>query len=511
MKNYIQHIRISLCCLAILLAAPLLKAQNIRIFFYAPTATMTANFTGATAAYIQADPACNGPTGFSYVVLDALTAPIFRTMVPNHIIRQTYDSLTNVNSVLRKRIMEIRGLSNGLVNTIQIRLFDDTAGLAATDNCKCDESIGGLRVVWPCAYNEKPPAGNYFGDVQLGEVAANAIIASFAGGWWAWYETVVHEFSHTQFATEYNAAGEAIQNKWGTNGISISYGGDAGHWGNEIQADQQSALDEGLATFWGLEKNRVGRDTLIAWLNKRNEKLLLGSHSFLTGTAEMWNAPHQVVFTGTIPANRKVKPVDPWDTILLVSPHIQTGARYELRSYKWLDVPGKYTFYNEQLFQAYALFLYENIRSNRNDAFDMMLRAARTMTPPNNRLRYPALFANALANELESFARTAAGRAAETNRTLVSSMFAYALFDIVTHFGMTEADLRREFTINMATYVPVPQPLAFTSYWAQRDALKQLVCPFLGGVNCAGNGNIDFVRAVREAKTFFTEPARILR
>lgn len=508
MKNYIQYIRLSLCCFSVMLAGPL-SAQNINVFFYAPTATMTTNFTGPTAAYVQTDPDCNGPTGLSYVVLDNQTAPIFRNIAPA-IIRQTYDSLTDLNSVLRKRIMQIRGLSNGVVNDIQIRLFDDTAGLAATDTCKCDDVIDGVKGVWPCAGNERLPSSQYFGDVQLGEQAANHIINNFPGGWWAWYETVVHEFSHTQFALEYNAAGDPIQNKWGRNGISISYGGDGGHWGSEIQADQQSALDEGLATFWGLEKNRVGRDSLIVWLNKKNERLYLGSHSFLTGTAAMWNAPHAVVFTGTIPANRKVTPPG-WNTIELVSPHIQTGAGYELRGYKWLDVPGQFTFYNEQMFQAYALFFHENAMPTRNDAFDMMLRAARRMTPPNNRLRYPALFANALANELEAFARTPAGRAAETNRNLVSSMFAYALYDIVTHFGMTEADMRREFTINMETYAPVPRPLAFNNYWAQRDALKQLVCPFLGGPNCTGNGNIDIVRAATEARTYFTAPARILR
>jgi hypothetical protein len=510
MKNCIQYFRKTLLLFLLgLIAAPMMKAQNINVFFYAPTDSINAHFTGATAAYIHADDNCNGPTGYSYVVLDNQTAPIFRNMTGNMIIRRTYDSLTNVNSVLRRRIMQLRNLSNGLVNNLQIRMFDDRTGLAATDNCKCDNLFGALKGVWACAGNERQ-AGQYFGDVMFGELAANHIINNFPGGWWAWYETVVHEFSHTQFALEYDAAGNPVQNKWGRNGVSISYGGDAGHWGSEIQGDQQSPLDEGLATFWGLERNTVGRDSLIAWLNKNDRRLYLGSHSVLTGTPLMWNAPHGVIFSGTIPANRIVTPTG-WNPIRLVSPHIQTGAGYELRSYRWLDVPGQFGFYNEQMFQAYALFFYENAIPSRTESFDMMLRAARVMTAPNNRLRYPALFANALANELERFARTPAGTAAETNRTLASSMFAYALYDIVTHFGMSEADLRREFTVNMETYLPVARPLAFNNYWAHRDAVKQLVCPFLGGANCAGNSNIDFVRAVREARTYFSEPARILR
>lgn len=510
MKNLIKYIRINLCCLCILGAGPMLKAQNINIFFYAPTATITSNFTGATAAYINADACSGNPTGYSYVLLDNQTAPIFRSITSTTIIRRTYDSLTNVNSTLRKRLMQIRGLSNGLVNDIEIHIFDDRTGLNAAETCKCDNNFGALRGLWACASNFKRTNGQYLGYVYFGELAANHIINNFPGGWWAWYETVVHEFSHTQFALEYDAAGKSVANKWGRNGISISYGGDSGHWGSELQADQQSPLDEGLATFWGLEKNRVGRDSLVAWLNKKNERLYLGSHSFLTGTPAMWNAPHGVVFSGTIPANRTVTPPG-WNPIRLVSPHIQTGAGYELRSYKWLDVPGKFGFYNEQMFQAFALFFYENSMPSRNDAFDMMLRAAKNMTRPNNRLRYPALFANALANELETFARTPAGRTAETNHALVSSMFTYALYDIVTHFGMAEADMKREFTINMETYLPVPKPLAFNNYWSHRDALKQRICPFLGGPNCTGNGNIDIVRAASEAKAYFTEASRILR
>ena len=105
---------------------------------------------------------------------------------------------------------------------------------------------------------------------------------------------------------------------------------------------------------------------------------------------------------------------------------------------------------------------------NRNDAFALMLRAAQKMTPPNNRLRYPSILANALASELETFAGSAAGRAAEASNTLVSSMFAYGLYDIITHFGMTEADMKSELNDNLITL-----PKAFANYWAHRDALNK--------------------------------------
>ena len=494
----------------LLLLAGTALSQTIHTWYYGPSATMTTNFTGPLAAYVHPDSCLGNVTGLSYVLLDARTAPVFRSNAPANI-KATYDSLTNRTSLMRSKVFQIRGLSNNLVSEIHINLFDDRNGLAPADTCKCDHIVRtGVRGVWACATNERQ-SGRYIGFVWLGETAAIDIIANSPGGYWAWYETVIHEFSHTQFATEYDSSGVSIQNKWGHNGITISYGGDEGHWGSELQADQQSPLDEGLATFWGLEKNRVGRDSLVAWLNDTTARLILGSHSFLTGIPEMWNSPHRVLYTGTIPANRTITPPG-WNPIRLVSPHIQTGAGYQLRAFKWLDVPGKYCFYNEQMFQAYALMFYEQSAVDPVKSFDMMLNAAKKLTPPNNRLRYPAAFANALANELETYARSAEGRTAQSRNTLVSSMLAYALYDIVTHFGMSEDDMKREFRINMETYKPIPKPKAYDEYWADRAALEKRLCPFLGGSDCnRGTGPINIIQAAQEARTYFRDARRILR
>lgn len=487
-----------------------LDAQTIRVFFYAPTATITTTFTGAAAGYINTDSCSSATTGYSYVFLDGTTAAGFRTIAPPRV-RATYDSLTNVNSLMRRRITQLRNLSNGFVGTIEIHLFDDRTGLNAGDSCKCDEIFGPLRGVWPCADNFRRNDGSYLGYVYLGELSANHIIANAPGGYWAWHETVIHEFSHTQFANEYNAAGQAVRNKWGSNGIAISYGGDSGHWGNELMADQQMPLDEGLATFWGLGDNRAGRDSLVVFLNDAGHRFVLGSHSFLTGVPEMWGAPNRVLVNATVPANRKVG-TPGGDTIRLVAPHIQTGARYELRGYKWLDVPGKFVFYNEQMFQAYALLFMEYGFARKDTAFNKILAAARGMTAPRERLRYPAFIANHLANSMERYVGTAAGTAEATAGTLTSSIFAYGLFDLISHFGMTNDELRREFEIHMATYLPVPKPKAFDAYWAQRDAIKQRVCAHLGGNNCGpGTGRIDIIRAVEELRTYCREPSRILR
>jgi hypothetical protein len=276
-------------------------------------------------------------------------------------------------------------------------------------------------------------------------------------------------------------------------------------------ADQQLPLDEGMASFWGLEHNRVGRDSLIAFVNSAKPKFVLGSHSFLTGIPTMWNAPHTVYLNTTIPANRKVRSPD-GDTIRLVSQHIQTGARYEIRKYKWLDVPGEFVFYNEMMCQAYLQLFHEFAFERKDTAFQKILSAAKGITAPRERLRYPASIANQLALSMERHAATARGQAEEAAGTLTSSMFAYALYDILTHFGMSEADMKRELSINMATYLPFPKPQAYDAYWSRRNAVRQLACPFLGGSNCvSGTGAIDIVRAVTAARDYFRDSSRILR
>jgi hypothetical protein len=259
-KNIFIKTILAGCLLWILNSSDIFAQTTVRIFYFAPTDTIRAHYTGALATYIFADSCNRTPTGYSYVLLDNQTAGIFRRIAPPRI-KATYDSLTNTASTLRREIRKVNTLSNGRIQRSEIYLFDDRNGLIASDNCKCDHLYGAIRGIWPCAGNSRNRSGIYTGDLYLGELAANYIISNFPGGYWAWDETVIHEFSHTQFAREYINDSTAVANKWGPNGVSISYGGDDGHWGQELLADQQLPLDEGLASFWSLDRNTASKDS----------------------------------------------------------------------------------------------------------------------------------------------------------------------------------------------------------------------------------------------------------
>ena len=345
---------------------------------------------------------------------------------------------------------------------------------------------------------------------MLGEQAAN-LDAAKAGGFKRWEATIIHEVSHTQMLRDVNGVNKWDNRTMGVSGIAISYGGDRGHWFDELQADEQQPMDEGLGYFWALEHNPPMTTELDNFLNAKGNRMSLGSRSFLTGVPEMWNAPHTVVCSGIpcVSADGHT-----YNVQLNTSITPATGG-YQLRSYRWLDVPGKFVFYNEQMSEAYFYLFHKYGFLQRDTAYNKVFNAVKKLcVSANQRHRYPSHVANMLANSMEAYARSAAGQGEANNRTLVSSMFAYALYDLLGHFGQSEADLKREFDIHSATYIPyTPKPLAFNQYWAHRNAIRQLACPHLGGDSCnpTATGNIDIHRAVAAVRDYFKNPATILK
>jgi hypothetical protein len=489
------------------------RSQQLEFIYAAPTATMDGAFNNARAfTRVINGTATPVMTGYRYVYINAGNSAQFHTVGSDNM-KKTYDSINSATSGLRRKLNRVMQLSGNRVSKITFFLIDDRTGLPNnTDSIFCQGSQGSAIIAWPCASNWRANAatGTYRGRVMIGEQASRIDIAQ-AGGFKRWEATIIHEVSHTQMLRDVNGINKWDNRTMGVNGISISYGGDDGHWFEELQADEQQPMDEGLGYFWALEHNPPMTTELDNFLNRSDNRFLLGSRSFLSGTAAMWNAPHVVLCNG-IPC---VGPTGTAYNVRLNTWITPPTGGYELRSYKWLDVPGKFVFYNEQMSMAYFYLFHRYGFNQRDTAYNKIFDGVKKLCmTPNQRHRYPAHAANMFANSMEAYARSAAGQADAANNSLVSSMFAYALYDLLGHFGQSEADLRREFDINSATYIPyTPKPLAFNQYWAHRNQVKQIACQYLGGNNCAAGstGTVNIHQAVAAVRDYFKDSTRILR
>lgn len=465
-------------------------AQLLRFAYVAPTDTMTKYFAKKDL-YSLDHKKSNGDSVIvlpGYRIVD-LKAPEyvrkFRSIAPENMLK-SYDQLVR-KTKLSERIDSLLQISGGVVQ-VQLYLVDDRNGLAGKDpyftsslDAKDDQWY-----VWPAAGNWFWN-GKYYGDIGLGERAA-VEIRDQPGDWMAWESTMLHEMSHTQFLpdTVYGST------KW-DGGVEISYGGDEGHWYGELQADQQSPLDEGLANFWGYMHNEAEAIDMIAWCNRTGHRFKLGSRSLLTGVKEMWNSPHLV--DSTVTGLVSDLPED------FLNPNVTPiKGRYERRLYTWLDVPGRYVLHNEIMLTTYFYLFWKYAAGDEDTAMRFIRRAASALAKPVERNRYPAFVANQLAKIMEEYARTPAGRKDEAAGTLRSSMFAYGLLDLVTHLGMKDETIMGQLKIHLQS----PPPKAYSAYMKHRAAVKSRLQPYIT------RNAIDIEKATQELVRYFSTKETIL-
>ena len=496
--------------------------QTINFIYAAPTANINTAFgAGNTFGFTVKDAHNNDVpvvNGYRFIIVQPSNLATFRANASTGI-KKTYDSLTKNTSLVHRKLQKVLTLAQpNKLESINVFMINDVGGLPNdAGRYFCPSPRNGSLMAWPCANTwYYTPNSKHYGKVSFGEVAISS-----HGDFKEWEATLLHEFSHTQMLK--NEDTTSANCGWGNGGcVSIAYGGDSGHWGEELQGDEQSPLDEGLATFWGLEHSPNTAATLEAFLVNNGNRFLLGSHSFLTGTSEMWNAPHNEVFTVTVPERNangdRIISVPPWNPINLVSSYIQTGANYQLRSYKWLDVPGKFMYSNEFMIQGFFNIYYKKAFEKKDTSYNKILTVSRLLAYPSDhqRHRYTVRAAMWLAKEMENYANSTTGRAEGTAGTLVSSIFPLALYDMLAHFGMSDADLRREFAISNYSVSGVPtlaQPLAFESYMLKRAEIKRLLCPFLSNnADCRqANAPILLNDAVNALVTYCKDSSRILR
>ncbi|MDD3528364.1 MAG: hypothetical protein PHS77_00675 [Gallionellaceae bacterium] len=445
----------------LLLAGQAWAAVTMQFVFVAPSATIEAAFPGATHFEGLA-------TGYKGVEITAANRATFRAQAPANMLR-TYDVLQS-GQALRRRVDQVTQINGGKTDEIYL-LVDDRTGLT-NNGIFSTSSIGGKTAVWPAASVAPATGDRYRGVIRLGELASGQIQGR-PGGWLAWEGTILHETFHTQFVGE--------KTKWGS--ISIVYGGDGDHYVSELMAEQELPLEEGLGTFFGQMHNTpAGWEDLNRFWSRNDVRYLIESRSFLAGTAEMWNAPH----------------TEERRSLSELPPEQRTGS-YVWRRYRWWDVPGWYLLFSESTSTGFHMYFWRQVNDNQDEALAMINTALGGLWQ-ERRKRYLTNEINRLALEMERFAGTAEGRAAQSAGRLTSSMFPFALLDILTHYGMTEQQYRQDYDRNY----PDRQPRAYAEYWNHRQAVRSLVEPMLRG------SPIRMRDAVVAAAQYFQRPNTIL-
>jgi hypothetical protein len=483
--------------LALAALAPLAaSAQTMRFFYVAPAADVDAQFPGQgqTADFL--------PGGYKAVFLDAAATAAFNSNAPPTI-KRTFAEL-QTGQPLRTFIDRMSGISTRQCD-VSWFLTDDRTGIPDGNTggfAPVARASGGTTThfVWPNANAWWPDGTTRLrGAVRVGEHEGAAFVAS--EGWGGWEEVLAHEYLHTQYAPEAfcerpsdNPLGDRIlqfcregaaagspsgcpdgytcsarKDKWGS--ISVTYGADGAHWVYEMMGDQNLAFEEGLGTFYGSVRNDpASADNIRAFFGRTDERYYLEDQSALRSSPGLESAP------------RTHRDADPEGS------NPRRPARH---TYTWRNVPGFYLLFSEITTTAYHSYFWKTVHNSTDQALLLIDQSSQAMW---NIRRKRDLFyaANRLALAME---------ASSPARTPTSSMFAYALLDLLTHFGMSETQFKQEHDRNY----PDQNPRAYTEYWNHRAAVQALVADHLAA------DPIRMDQAVIAVNNYFQDASRILR
>ena len=435
-----------------------LYAQTFSFFYFDKPSVISANFNTGQPSEEQ---------GFDKVLITPANVAVFKRIGSPNLVA-IFSSLNNAASPLRLSANRLTAISNTVVTNIDFNLVNDAQGLqpgvAEANQFFCRQYSNSRRIffAWPCAINDGPDGKVWFGETSAARNDFESV--------------VIHEISHTQTLTD--ASGANSRYGAGSDNVRIAYGGDDGHYKNELQGDQQAPMDEAFGNFWG-GVHDINQRNLTVGTFTGNRDFLLGSHSSLTGTAEIWNAPHTVLVNSVVPAIQAGQAFPALRSggyeLTLINKGLTPGSsRYEARLYRFCDIPGKYLFNSEMLTELYLYMFHKYAFQVQDSSLDAITTFAKYYASPskNQRHRYPFSMAMFLAAEMEAY-RTV--NSANPGEKFVSSIFPLALYDLLTHFEMTDDALARQLevaTYNIDGLTPIVKSKASQKYFSVRSALR---------------------------------------
>lgn len=459
-----------ICLTSAFVLTGLMKARGQTLFFYfvAPNSVISSNFGGVLDSQF-----C--PGGYSKVLITASNLAKFNSVAPPNIkyvytqMQGTTPLRTNVNLVLQN--------SAGAVTRIFYLLVDDRTALTTNSIYRIYKDNGNTYV-WPGASNGESPAGSkkFVGAVMLGEHQLATDQSQRAGGMKAVDEVVLHETSHTQWTGNFS--------KWeGASGPTITYGADNAHMFSiaEMLGDQEAAMNEGLATFYGFIMNDDGLQKLMAEYNSDDRRYFVEAESVLAGTSGLSSVKE-----------RKSTVLTDKDGVTKL--YESTGKPVEIFMYRWWDVPGFYLLFAESTSTAFFSIMRNHSYQNKDVMFDMIRYTAFKMSP-DRKMRFLTYACNRLALRMEQY-NNGSGQA---DGSKMSALFPFAVLDLITHFGMSDAEYQADYRRNNVD----EEPKAYKEYFTRRAAIKTLVQADISAVP------IKFPEALEKIKNFCRQPANM--
>jgi hypothetical protein len=360
-------------------------AQPLKFYFVAPQNVITSNF------HVPLDSTwC--PARYARVEITAANAALFNTIAPRYI-KHVYTQL-QPGTALRANINKVFQNSQGVIRRVEYWLTDDqtsfTTSTANPGGWFIAYPANNPKYVWPGAGNYIEAGNNHVGIVGLGEHQLATDQSQRTGGMSAVDEVVLHESSHTQFLAA---------SKWeGVGGNAITYGADGQHYSRgELLGDQEGALNEGLATFYGFIMNDNALQELINYYTRADYRYFVEGRSFLAGQRDLFSI-----------ATRRRGPLVHIVDGREVIQRYANGDEITIFSYRWRDVPGFYLLFNESISTLFFSFFRNQTYQNKDTAFSMIQYAARAMSQ-DRRKRFLTYACNRIALKMEEYNRSPAG------------------------------------------------------------------------------------------------------
>ena len=261
----------------------------------------------------------------------------------------------------------------------------------------------------------------------------------------------------------------------------IKYGADGMHQKTELLGDQAIALNEGLATFYGYLMNDSGYQKMVETLSDNRKRFFVEGASVLAGENEL----------NKIAARERFILQDEEGDM-----HYPDGKPIVAFKYSWKTVPGKYLLFAEVTSIAFFSLFRNHTYQNKDTAYSMIRQTSVAMSRDWMR-RFLTYACNQLGLIMEEYNDSQTGKA---DGSRISSMFPFALLDLLTHFGMTDSDYQKDYLLNAL----FKHPKAYTEYWNHRSKVQALVQADIDA------SPIKFNDALQKIKTYFKKPEMIL-